>query len=113
MVMPAYVCRNPSCASVGKSHPNCKCGPVDMAEGGSVSFCSESRNHAPDCEYYADGGLVPQEDIPQSQSEQTGQPVPPEDQPTDYTTTGQQLKTVAEGVGQGVLGPLAPLDETN
>lgn len=47
-------CRNPSCPSYGKPHPNCRC----YAQGGQVSFCSGDRKHSEDCEYYADGGPV-------------------------------------------------------
>lgn len=55
-------CRNPSCKSYGISHPNCRCYP-GMAEGGEVSsFCSESRKHLADCEYYAIGGEVYSDD---------------------------------------------------
>lgn len=67
-------CKNRSCKSHGKPHPNCKCHP-GMAEGGLVgNFCDSSRSHNGDCEhfkaddeidhshfhhgYMAEGGLV-------------------------------------------------------
>jgi hypothetical protein len=51
-------CKNASCNSHGKPHPNCKCYP-NMAKGGEVSsFCSENRMHEKGCEYFADGGEV-------------------------------------------------------
>ncbi len=48
-------CRNPHCKSVGKPHPNCRC-YGDHAEGGDAAFCSDAREHNPDCEYFAEGG---------------------------------------------------------
>jgi hypothetical protein len=52
-------CKNPSCKSHGKPHPNCQCYGPDMSEGGEVkSFCSENRMHQKGCEYYAEGGDV-------------------------------------------------------
>lgn len=51
-------CKNPSCASHGKPHPNCRC-YGDYAEGGEVShFCTEDRKHEQGCEYFAEGGEV-------------------------------------------------------
>jgi hypothetical protein len=44
-------CRNPSCSSNGKPHPNCRCYPDLMAEGGEVSFHCDGP-HQPDCEHY-------------------------------------------------------------
>lgn len=65
-VWPKYVCRNPSCKSYGKSHPNCACGAppslrsqykaLEYAEGGQVHHCSTWNNHDAACEYFADGG---------------------------------------------------------
>ena len=63
---PRYVCRNPSCKSYGKSHPNCQCGPpslrsqykqLEYADGGYI-HCSGSRAHDESCEHYADGGEI-------------------------------------------------------
>lgn len=51
-------CKNPSCKSVGKAHPNCECFG-NMADGGEVGhFCSKDRRHDTSCEYFADGGTV-------------------------------------------------------
>lgn len=46
-------CRNESCSSYGRPHPNCKCN-VNLADGGRVThFCLEEKVHHPLCEYYA------------------------------------------------------------
>lgn len=56
-------CKNPSCKSHGKPHPNCRC-YGGYAEGGVVDhFCSVDRPHGQDCQYYAGGGEVKAEDI--------------------------------------------------
>lgn len=54
--MPALPCRNPSCKSYGRPHPNCKCynGGNEFADGGFV--CSGS--HQEKCQHFADGGEV-------------------------------------------------------
>lgn len=69
-VWPRYVCRNPNCKSVGKSHPNCHCGAPSFsrqsknleydAHGGAVGshFCSQNSAHSSECEHFADGGEV-------------------------------------------------------
>ncbi len=44
-------CRNPHCSSEGKPHPNCRCYPNLMAEGGEVTPRCEGM-HQPDCEHY-------------------------------------------------------------
>lgn len=59
----AYLpCLNPNCKSHGKPHPNCRCydgGTEHFADGGIAGhFCSDSRAHKPDCEYFKDGGEV-------------------------------------------------------
>jgi len=64
-------CKNPSCKSYGKSHPNCQCygggGYGDrpeanaLAEGGVVHFCASDQPHHPSCEYYSGGGEVQKE----------------------------------------------------
>lgn len=68
-------CKNPSCKSHGKPHPNCRCygegslhrqSDSSFAEGGEVeAYCSRDRHHNIDCEYYAGGGIVPADDMPQ------------------------------------------------
>ena len=44
-------CRNPHCSSEGKPHPNCRCYPNLMAEGGEVRSRCEGP-HQPGCEHY-------------------------------------------------------------
>ena len=66
-------CKNPNCKSNGKPHPNCKC--YGLAEGGDVShFCSESRMHKPDCEYFAEGGMSEHPLKGEVEEHLTGQP---------------------------------------
>lgn len=67
---PPYVCKNRNCKSYGKSHPNCKCGAPSFsqqsknleydAHGGEVGshHCDDDRAHHADCEHFADGGVV-------------------------------------------------------
>lgn len=87
------------------------------------NFCSESRAHKLDCEYYmADGGEVPQsdlsgmevplEDLPQEAV--SGMEVPESDIPSDgkYSSTEQKIKTGLEGIAHGIAGPLATYAET-
>lgn len=68
-------CLNPYCKSHGKPHPNCRCysGGEAYAEGGKVRhYCAKGMPHKPDCQYYADGG-----DVDEQQ---------PQQQPQTYTT---------------------------
>jgi hypothetical protein len=98
------VCKNPNCKSYGHAHPNCRC-PADMAEGGEVSaFCGADRAHEPQCEYYADGGAVPEGAIPVEQFQSS------EDA---YGTPGQMAVAGLEGAAKGIAGPLATLTETS
>lgn len=117
-------CKNPSCKSHGKPHPNCRC-YGGMAKGGKViNFCSENRPHNKECEYYADGGAVPSSDLPSDSS--SGQ-VPQDDLPSSsasgevpaddlpdsgHGSVGQQAIAGLEGAAQGFAGPLATLAET-
>lgn len=59
-------CKNSSCKSHGKPHPNCKC-YGGFAGGGKVEpFCSSDKMHEKTCEYYAEGGdVVPQHPDPE------------------------------------------------
>ncbi len=51
-------CKNPSCKSHGKPHPNCKC-YGNFAKGGGVGgFCDSDNTHNLGCEYFAEGGLA-------------------------------------------------------
>jgi hypothetical protein len=60
-------CKNPNCKSHGIPHPNCKCWG-EYAEGGDVEpFCSQSRMHKSDCEYFSDGGPVESQSAPPGQ----------------------------------------------
>lgn len=129
-------CKNRACKSHGRPHPNCQCYGDDMAEGGEVkSFCDSDRAHKEDCEYFAGGGEVPQDDMPDELAMPEAEPTPtpeslevpeydipeeyrsnivPEDDLPDhlkdksaeYQTTGQKVLTAVEGLGQGFLGPL-------
>lgn len=50
-------CQNPSCRSYGKPHPHCKC-VAAMAEGGEMgSFCSDNRDHSPNCILFQNNSL--------------------------------------------------------
>ncbi len=107
-------CLNANCKSHGKPHPNCRC--YGLSDGGEVgSFCSESRAHKHDCEYFAGGGMadpdfIPDDEpdfIPDTQAEHSPDFIPDE-QANDWTETA---KAGAEGVSQGLLGPLAPMAE--
>lgn len=123
-------CKNPSCKSHGQPHPNCKCWTVSgvmHAQGGSVDqFCSENRQHQSDCEYFADGGDVPENDLPDTNNQDSSNglvpdndlpdvqtssnEVPQDDLPESsdkYSTPGQELLTGVEGAAQGFLGPVA------
>lgn len=72
-VWPTYVCKNPSCKSYGKSHPNCECGAPSFsqqsknleydASGGEVGrhFCESGMTHMEGCEHFADGGQIAQQ----------------------------------------------------
>lgn len=76
--MSDFPCKNPSCKSYGKPHPNCYCGPGgNYAEGGEVMkehYCSKDTPHDKGCEYFAEGGVpqvqqplpAPQEDVEQT-----------------------------------------------
>lgn len=51
-------CKNSSCKSFGRPHPNCQC-YGDMAKGGEAAhYCSKNQPHEHGCEYFADGGTV-------------------------------------------------------
>lgn len=120
-------CTNPNCHSYGKVHPNCKC--HGYSNGGGVdNYCDTKRAHNEDCEYYmADGGWVDVDQAnPESDSEWRDLPthaaagpewqdVPEESKPVvgKYDATEQQVKAGLEGAAQGLIGPIAPLIETN
>lgn len=69
-VWPTWVCRNPSCPSRGKSHPNCRCGAPSFSQqsknleydayGGQVGnhHCNSNLPHQEGCEFYATGGEI-------------------------------------------------------
>ncbi len=118
-------CKNTACKSHGKPHPNCRC-YGDMADGGEAShYCSEDRAHQSDCEYFADGGEVPEgyepvEDEPTADVAGSGEV--PEDyeaiddsapegyEPVEEThTPGEHNKFLAgvEGATRGFFGPIS------
>lgn len=121
-------CKNPSCKSHGRPHPNCRC-YGDMADGGEVEqFCSEDRAHQSGCEYFAEGGDVSFDSMvddstqtPDTQNfdemkeDKPANPVQDFDSIQDdsdkYSTPAQKLGAAAEGVAQGVAGPLATWSE--
>lgn len=115
-------CLNPSCHSRGKSHPNCAC-YQQQSDGGQVDyFCSTDRPHKEDCEYFAEGGSVPEGTIPVGEFETMGASAsggPEGAIPIDqfeshegkYGTLGQQGLAAVEGLGKGLAGPLATLAE--
>lgn len=73
-------CKNKSCSSHGKPHPNCRC-YGNMAAGGEVSpYCDKEQPHRRACKYFADGGPVHDLDVPQHQD--------PEDSVAAYLTQG-------------------------
>lgn len=45
-------CKNPHCKSRGSPHPNCRCYPQFLAEGGEVSFNACAGPHQTTCEYH-------------------------------------------------------------
>lgn len=55
-------CRNPSCSSRGQPHPNCRCYPNLMAEGGEVSARCEGP-HQPGCEHYLSSPATDADDV--------------------------------------------------
>lgn len=112
-------------------------GPEDTlfaANGGEVpGFCSQHRPHKEGCEYFAGGGeALPSFDQMRGAAAEAapapaaaaGSGVPsfdemrtlaadPQQQPwlpddPRYDTLGEHAKTIGEGLGQGVAGPLAP-----
>lgn len=116
-------CKNSSCSSFGKPHPNCKC-YGEMAEGGDVHFCATDRVHQPGCQYFAEGGEpIPEgfklEDVPDAEEPMAEEPLPAGfhlegEIPTGfklesekYSTGPQMAATAAEGTAQGLMGPLA------
>jgi len=127
----ALPCLNPSCKSHGKPHPNCRCYSGSesgyFSDGGEVGFCSAEREHNQDCEYYAGGGDVlpsyesvvgAENELPSYESvvgdsgdlPSYDEVVGAEDRPTDYMETA---KAAAEGLAQGIAGPIAPWAQVN
>ena len=125
-------CKNPNCKSYGSPHPHCKCWG-GMAHGGEVSFCSEPRTHESGCEYFADGGDVapdfipdeapaapatlpaqtePPDFIPDDQVPQTPDFVsdesfiadePPKPEPSTYSSPSSVAEAGSRSLGSGVL----------
>lgn len=129
-------CLNPSCKSHGTPHPNCRCysggeenGYQGFSGGGEVNFCSTGRQHKSDCEYFSDGGAVPDWDSLSAEQPQQQAPEwnslsapPPEPAAPDWDSLStdqpdgggylEQGKAALEGASQGLLGPIAPAAET-
>lgn len=139
--MSEFPCKNKSCKSYGKPHPNCHC-YGDMAEGGEAKrYCSTTQAHQKDCQYFAEGGSpaddslggppkaptwdsttsVSSENAPKWENttpeeptwENTSEPEEPtwKDTTGKYETIPQQIATGIEGAAQGFAGPLATLAE--
>jgi len=135
-------CRNPSCKSYGRPHPNCNCYAFKAEGGEAESVCSSMQPHNRECEYYADGGdVLPSFDAldddssnpnPQPTSDPSTQSfddlvddntVPAstglkfddlKDDQEKYGTPAQQIGAGIEGLAQGVLSkPLAVWAETH
>lgn len=66
-------CKNPNCKSHGMPHPNCRCysGMLSngFASGGEVKHCSTGLPHMADCQYYAEGGEVAENQVLDSNPE--------------------------------------------
>lgn len=123
-------CRNPNCKSFGEPHPNCKCA-VEMAEGGEVApdfipddaptpvKTEESPDFIPDEAPSEAPDFIPDDQgnddnlnlSPAELQDKILKKYHPEGL-TGYESPVQQAATVAEGLAQGVAGPLAPLAET-
>lgn len=107
-------CMNASCKSYGKPHPNCKC-HGSMAKGGVVElFCASNKPHKKECKYFAGGGEVQDDIIPDEEIVGDDDIIPDEEVIADsdkYGTLGQQALTAVEGAAQSVLGPLATMAE--
>lgn len=134
-------CKNPSCRSYGKPHPNCRC-YGEMAKGGEVgNFCDIDRKHQEGCQYFPDGG-----DVIDPEKVQIDEPTPPVEAPgglpsdvrvagaidpsmvvpdeippdevqidgpsNHYDSLPQQIATAGEGAASGLVGAAAPTLET-
>lgn len=95
-------CKNPSCKSNGKPHPNCRCYGSYAKGGGVGAFCEEDRAHASDCEYFADGGAVeidPSEVIvDEAPSTEALSTEPLEEIPPDEVEIDRQPTGLEEGI---------------
>lgn len=101
-------CKNPSCPSYGKPHPNCQCN-LEMAKGGMVPEGLELEEESP-TDAQAESSLPEGLEIVEEQPEKKNSlPEGLEFAEKNYSTPAQQALTIAEGAAQGVpiLGPLA------
>ncbi len=120
-------CQNPNCKSYGKPHPNCRC-EVAMAEGGEVAPDFIPDDEASKTEEAPD--FIPDDKAPEEAPDfipdepESNENLSPADLqakmvsaanpngPSEYESPTQQAATVAEGLAQGVAGPVATLAET-
>lgn len=120
-------CLNPQCKSHGRPHPNCRC--YGFSDGGEVgSYCSESRAHKEDCEYFSSGGevvpkfdeMVSEDKVPKFDEMKSEIPkfdemgsvgvmpdTPQISLSKEFSGGAEQLKAGAEGLAQGLIGDLA------
>lgn len=123
-------CLNPNCKSHGQPHPNCQC-YGGYAEGGEVgSACALKKVHQEGCQYFAGGGEVAPDFIPEREftpdapaghphveaASSTAAPdfIPEHEFQSDeekYGSGSQQVIAGLEGAAKGVLGPLATAAE--
>lgn len=61
--MIGFPCKNRSCKSYGKPHPNCHCYGYMTAGGDVTHYCSTDQMHQKDCEYFAEGGAAEDEPL--------------------------------------------------
>lgn len=76
-------CKNPSCKSDGRPHPNCSC----YAQGGAVHFCSGNRAHEKTCKFYKAGGAV-SDGLGMPEATPPPPPLPPDDVPGSLGLSG-------------------------
>jgi hypothetical protein len=85
-------CENPNCKSYGKPHPNCRCHGGAAAGGMVERYCGAARPHARACEYFAEGGEVPADDLPAAPEPEA----PTEEVPSDDLTPPTEEAPAAE-----------------
>lgn len=101
-------CKNESCHSCGRPHPNCRC----YAKGGNVTSNEITWDDEQEKKPLLQSG-APQEKIKwDDEGEATSAGEIKWDDEKKYDSFGQQFLTGIEGAAQGLAGPLATLAET-